>query len=1490
MVAPMASIGSLLLTTSSSGGVSADLLAAWSAARVRLPSSLTAELSRDPNAPTPPWSANVGSPSLDALTEGALRGAEFFDLDAAQVTDLAAQGDYKRLFALYSGLRTLQGIATRLDDETLSLSRNEREALERQFNRGAAELNAFFSEQQFEAVRVVRGDRLDAAQTKLGLAVKTSDYLTGIVHRGSLSARVPGLDANAAFSIAVKGPSGQTQTVAIDLAQMGSIPRTFGAVISFINQRLAAAGAASRIEAVNQAPKTETAIVGGQLVERRYTGQPQYALKVSQKGGETLSFSANATSPAFYAIGQTSGSQSGAGARLIKFQDTDGAAGEPQRLDRPAATLDAIGAQIGAGLVGAGAPYVSAPAGLAVQRTGVMLVEGDSNTGAALRAAGDAVLRVRTRDGATIAVSVAWRAADQEQWRTRAGESAEAGIADDLAERLTQALHEQGVAAGVDVWRNGAEIGFSLLSGDSVSIDSFAINGQTRALTDATPAAPGDVGGLRAGVFARRFEAANVAPQGGSFTGSQTIELTTPQGVRVVTVDAGATGITGAALADQFNTSLRNLGLRAAVSIEDGPDGHTLRIDALHEISATSARLNGAAAAPVLASVGTWGVGGAPNAASGQPYGDARRTYVLSGGSPLSAPGNEGALAIDIVVDTARGPKTISVNVTAQERALDPDPAPGQWSSVLQTRLNDALNAAGVYVGANAADFSSFIALDGAGDRIASVTINGAPVTYVAQAPSGGVGGAYASVRSATSASLAASGSASVSALVSNDAVSVTLDTMWGVRTISTNLQPGDPRTLESAALRLNEALAAQGYDAGVVVAAISGGGTGLRVVSGASFSVRGLDAVSLGGESHALTLDPIDVASRADDPVGAAAVAQRLARGASAVETIPSSQSPFAAPTTGVSNWFAGRDFDISVGGGARVLAARATATAPDGSVYVLADIANASGDQPVKGVRDVALLKYDSAGKLLSTRTLGAAQEAQGFGLAVAADGRVAVSGAVTGALQGAGVNAGAADSFITVFDDDGAELWTARRGAAKADSTLALAFGADGVLYAAGKTASALTGQIALGGEDSYLRAYSSTGQELFTRQFGTSGDDAASALHVRDEGGGVTTVYVAGVENKRGVVRAFTASGGANVAAGPVRDIGDFRDGAIAALVSDGGDLYVGGAIGADRLSVGAAANASVSGQEGFVVRLDRDLASVTRDRTTYIGSTAKDSVAGLAIANGAVYAFGHADSALPGATRRGVGTGFAARLDDAGGVDWMRTFSSAGGAIAATGFAVDASGASALDRLGLPRGTLQTNDSTRLVDRSALRAGDEFTLSINGAAARTVRIRADDTLADLAVRIDRLVAGFGRARIVRENGMERLEISAQSGQSILLSEGAAGRNALGALGLNAGVIAPKAAAGARGVVRTFGLGLGAGDLDVSTSAAIKKSKSELSAATSILRQAYEALANPNAPEKTAEEIDRENRIANGAVPDYTLSQLRNYQAALARLGG
>ena len=54
------------------------------------------------------------------------------------------------------------------------------------------------------------------------------------------------------------------------------------------------------------------------------------------------------------------------------------------------------------------------------------------------------------------------------------------------------------------------------------------------------------------------------------------------------------------------------------------------------------------------------------------------------------------------------------------------------------------------------------------------------------------------------------------------------------------------------------------------------------------------------------------------------------------------------------------------------------------------------------------------------------------------MADDGRVAVAGSVTGALEpGATVTSAVlSDSFVTVFDAEGEEMWTQRRGAKAAD----------------------------------------------------------------------------------------------------------------------------------------------------------------------------------------------------------------------------------------------------------------------------------------------------------------------------------------------------------------------------------------------------------------------------------------------------------------------
>lgn len=1463
-------------SSSDSTGLSADLLVAVAQTRARIGVN-TAAATQDPNAPLAPvWQPGI-SPSAAGLVQRALANKSFFDTGAKLYSDLGATGDYKRLFALYSGLTTLQALAGRAEDKTLS--KTEAAQTQAQFTRGMTELQAFFANQQFEDMRLAQGDRVDATQSTLSLPTKSEDYLTGLIHRGGLYTKVAGLADDAKFNIVATSSAGTVRNVSIDLSEMGSLPRSLGNVVSFVNSKLAAAGASSRLEAIDQTPKTTNVNVGGRIVQTRYTGSKQYALKVDVRAGERVAFEAVGANPAFYAVGATA-----SGARLIKLQDTDGAAGQSVLLDRPSATADPTGSYVSTGWLGAGAPYSSAPGSVVEQRTGALVSAGSNTFETALRAPGEAIMKLDLGDGRTVSLTTAWRSDDLEAWRARAGEGEDRAMLDDLAERMTQLLHEQGIAAGIDVWDDGSgNLGFSVLGGDRVKANSLTISGKNAALT--TVDQPGMVGGLRDGVFARRFEAGAVAATGALFEGDQTFTFTTATGTQNITIVGGDNGIDAATLVTQLNQQLKAKGVAAAASLVDEGGALTFRVDALHDLVDVKTSLNETDFDLDLQAPGAWANGGLPQASAGQLYGDAVRTSNVTGGAPLST--YTGALDIAVTIATPTGQKTINVSVSALERANDPDTAPGQWSAAFQSRLDTALNEAGVYVGAAGGDLSQWSVAENAGQRLVSVSINGNALQLEGAAPAFALGGAFSAERSFTSAQAATGVSDDVAALLSDQSVSITFGTSWGEKTVNATLQPGDPRSLESIALRLNEALAAQGYDLGVAATTLSGGGAGLRIVTGASHTIRNVSDISLGGVSNAATLDPIDSISHTDD-LGASRVAVRAARGAAVSETIAAT-SPFTVPSANSSAWFPGRAFDVAVGGGAKVATARAVATGTDGAVYVLADLSGDSANSAIKGSRDVALLKYDSAGKLAFTQILGASQSASGFALAVSADGKVAVAGSVDGALSGTTATKAGADSFVSLFDANGKELWTARRGATANDEARAIAFASNGSVIVSGKTESALNGQAALGGADGFVRGYSSGGAELFTRQFGTGRDDAATALLVRDNGAGGFDIFTGGVEDNRGVVRRFGYSSASGFSVGATRDIGYFHDGAINALAIDGASLYVGGQVGADRLTLASTARDAVAGKEGFVARLDAGLVATSLDRASYLGSAQDDSVAALSIVNGDVYAAGVAGGAIAGSGGTGVKQGFIARLGDDGEAAWLRTFTSAGGAVTLTGLAVDQSGSSALDILGLPRGVVAPSDSSALIDRSALRAGDEFKIGVDGRRLTTIKIGEKDTLAGIAEAITRAIGASGRAEIVRENGVERIKISPRDGKTVRIEPGRDGHDALAGLGFAQGVVTVNS--DARGAIKTFGLGLIAAELKLDSAAAITKTKAELSAAISIVRGAYDSLLNPHAKDMTDEEKAlAARRQAAGVAPQYYSAQIANYKAALARLGG
>ncbi|MFN3670133.1 MAG: transcriptional regulator [Brevundimonas sp.] len=601
---------------------------------------------------------------------------------------------------------------------------------------------------------------------------------------------------------------------------------------------------------------------------------------------------------------------------------------------------------------------------------------------------------------------------------------------------------------------------------------------------------------------------------------------------------------------------------------------------------------------------------------------------------------------------------------------------------------------------------------------------------------------------------------------------------------------------------------------------------------------------------------------------------------------------APEPPQAVGQTGWVPGRTGQTALPAG--VEAVRASAVAADGSLWMVADVQSATGAQPIKGDRDVALMKFDSSGRLVATRMLGASDQASGYAIAIAEDGRVAVAGSVTGALvPGASVaDVALADSFVTVFDDAGAELWTQRRGARAADEATSVSFGADGVVYVAGRAKSSMPAAAALGGWDGYLQAFTATRAHSLApytasptsiNQFGTAGDDGVRAMTV--EG---SSIYTAGVENDRVVVRLYTAGEGGAPTLSAVRDLGA-ASGDVKGIAVSGGRVILSGTTRNPALDIGTVNTAHSGGSDAWVAALGADLSASADDRLTYVGAAGDDSAADVKVMDGKVWITGLADRAAD-AAEDDPRQGYLTRLDPLTGVvEWTRTWPGADGQASPMTLAVAAGGASVLDRFGLPQGLVSTGDSKILTDVTALRPGDRFYVSpADGSRSRAVTIDAKDTLQTLARKIEQASFGQltvtvatdplrpGETALLSGNRLQRLSIVPRTGrEGAVFSSGEPGRDALAALGLSPGIVAPKAGTGD---AKVFALNL-ASTLSVTGSEAIKSTTEVLTAAMKAVRDAYRALA----PASSTPTI-------TGQAPAYLTAQIANYQAALARLGG
>jgi hypothetical protein len=616
-----------------------------------------------------------------------------------------------------------------------------------------------------------------------------------------------------------------------------------------------------------------------------------------------------------------------------------------------------------------------------------------------------------------------------------------------------------------------------------------------------------------------------------------------------------------------------------------------------------------------------------------------------------------------------------------------------------------------------------------------------------------------------------------------------------------------------------------------------------------------------------------------------------------SAVTTTPADQTGRLTKLSGLDGT-PSNTFSVNQQATTGITSAQATAVDASGNIYVIGNATGNFSNQLNQGTQDVYLTKYDSAGNVVFQNLLGSGGSANGYGLALDPSGGVVVTGASTADLTTTSVANGNNDSFVARYDANGNQTWIKQIQTLATNQSNTVSVDASGNIYIGGSVSGGVigAGQLAQGKGDAFLAKFDSKGKLLAENQFGTTGADSVAATATGADG----SLYVASTQNGHAILAKYA---GGDITSTPTwtQDLGDLAaGGSIGGLTVSNGKVYVSGATSNANLTASGAASIAVpasGGIDGFVFTATDNGTSVSAGTVSYLGTSGSDKAGDVTVAaDGTIYVAGTTTGTFAGAQRsvQNVNNAFATALNSDGTVKWTKQFGGADGVSTGAGLAIDTSGSSVLDALGLPRGTIALNQSVDLTNQTTLRAGDSFQIQIQGTAARTATISIDqgETFDSLVTKINGQLGAIGKASVNYTGGGETLKIAVNAGNTINLVAGPGNFDALSRLGIAAGVLTAPATGSAStastttqaGVLPTFGLGLtggATGPLNISTKMGADMARSTLLQVLSAIQNTYQTTNKP--PPSAAGP-----GITNGKASATTTAQLANYNLAMTLL--
>jgi hypothetical protein len=294
------------------------------------------------------------------------------------------------------------------------------------------------------------------------------------------------------------------------------------------------------------------------------------------------------------------------------------------------------------------------------------------------------------------------------------------------------------------------------------------------------------------------------------------------------------------------------------------------------------------------------------------------------------------------------------------------------------------------------------------------------------------------------------------------------------------------------------------------------------------------------------------------------------------------------------------------------------------EGNVFVAGSTGDALPGQSNLGGSDAFLRKLDADGSELWTRQFGSSEGDTGHSVRVDTNGHVLVAGSTFGSLAGQ-VSSGGGDAFVFAFDSDGEELWTRQFGSSGHDYGYAVGLDGSGKVFVAGATGNTLPEQNSAGSTDAFVLALDSNGGDTWVRQFGSSEVDVAHAVEVDAEG----NVFVVG-ETLDELVSPPSALGSS-----------------ISLALDSSGDPATMIELGSDSLSF-VVVGPELGREDAFVRKLDPDGNELWTQQFGVDDSTESASAVAVDL-HGNVFVAGGTTTALPGLTGAGGHDVFVMRL-------------------------------------------------------------------------------------------------------------------------------------------------------------------------------------------------------------------------------------------------